>query len=78
MQITRQSQPLLLRNAIICIHLISQDGNLLARVAGSQQDLSISLSLLGYPQVIHTLRRNRSANHAPLTAIYEKENRHRH
>ena len=65
------------RSYEICIHLISQDGTL-ARVAGSQQDLSISLSLLGYPQAIHTLRRNRSGDHAPLTAIYEKENRHRH
>ena len=66
------------RSHEICIHLISQDGNPLARVAGSQQDLSLSLSLLGNPQAIHTLRRNRSANHAPLTAIYENENRHRH
>ena len=33
MQITRQSQPLLLRNAIICIHLISQGGFLRDEIA---------------------------------------------
>ena len=33
MQISRQSQPLLLRNAIICIHRISQDGLLIDEIA---------------------------------------------